>query len=47
REIYEGRILLGRFAKTEDITPVFVFLASKDSDYMTGQVLSVDGGTVL
>jgi len=47
REIYEGRILLGRFAKTEDVTPVFVFLASKDSDYMTGQVLSVDGGTVL
>jgi len=47
REIYEGRILLGRFAKTEDITPVFLFLASKDSDYMTGQVLSVDGGTVL
>ena len=47
RAIYEGRILFGRFAKTEDITPVFVFLASKDSDYMTGQVLSVDGGTVL
>ena len=47
RAIYEGRILLGRFAKTEDVTPVFVFLASKDSDYMTGQVLSVDGGTVL
>lgn len=47
RKIYEDRILLGRFGKTEDITPVFVFLASKDSDYMTGQVLSVDGGTVL
>ena len=47
RQIYEGRILLGRFGRTEDITPVFVFLASKDSDYITGQVLSVDGGTVL
>ena len=47
RKIYEDRILLGRFAKTEDVTPVFVFLAAKDSDYMTGQVLSVDGGTVL
>jgi 3-oxoacyl-[acyl-carrier protein] reductase len=47
RKIYEDRILLGRFARTEDVIPVFVFLASSDSDYMTGQVLSVDGGTVL
>lgn len=47
RKIYEDRILLGRFAKQEDVTPPFVFLASKDSDYITGQILSVDGGTVL
>ncbi|MDP2645291.1 MAG: 3-oxoacyl-ACP reductase family protein [Desulfobacterales bacterium] len=47
REIYEARILLGRFGKTEDVTPAFIFLASSDSDYITGQVLSVDGGTVL
>lgn len=47
RKIYEDRILLGRFAKTEDVTPVFIFFASSDSDYVTGQVLSVDGGTVL
>ena len=47
RKIYEDRILLGQFAKTEDITPAFVFFASRDSDYITGQVLSVDGGTVL
>ncbi len=47
RKIYEDRILLGRFAKLEDVTPFFLFLASRDSDYMTGQVLHVDGGTVL
>jgi len=47
KKIYEDRILLCRFAKTEDITPAFVFLASNDSDYITGQVLIVDGGTVL
>ena len=47
RKIYEDRILLGRFATTGDITPVFVFLASAESDYITGQILSVDGGTVL
>jgi 3-oxoacyl-[acyl-carrier protein] reductase len=44
REIYMNRILLKRFAKAEDITSAFVFLASPDSDYITGQVLCVDGG---
>ena len=43
-EIYMNRILLKRFAKPEDITPAFVFLASNESDYITGQVLPVDGG---
>ena len=43
-EIYMNRILLKRFAKSEDITPAFVFLASNESDYITGQVLPVDGG---
>ncbi|MBI5248491.1 MAG: SDR family oxidoreductase, partial [Desulfomonile tiedjei] len=33
-----------RFGKSEDISPAFVFLASADSDYITGQVLCVDGG---
>ncbi len=43
-EIYMNRILLKRFAKAEDISPAFVFLASNESDYITGQVLCVDGG---
>ncbi len=44
KEIYMNRILLKRFGKSEDISPAFVFLASADSDYITGQVLCVDGG---
>jgi 3-oxoacyl-[acyl-carrier protein] reductase len=44
RDIYMNRILLKRFAEPEDISPAFVFLASRDSDYITGQVLCVDGG---
>ena len=44
KEIYMNRILLKRFAKAEDITPAFVFLASSDSDYISGQLLCVDGG---
>ncbi len=43
-EIYMNRILLKRFAKAEDIGPAFVFLASAESDYVTGQILCVDGG---
>jgi 3-oxoacyl-[acyl-carrier protein] reductase len=44
RDIYMNRILLKKFAAAEDITPAFVFLASPASDYITGQVLCVDGG---
>jgi 3-oxoacyl-[acyl-carrier protein] reductase len=44
REIYMNRILLQRFAEAEDISPAFVFLASDESNYITGQLLSVDGG---
>ena len=44
REIYMNRILLKRFAESDDISPAFVFLASDDSNYITGQLLCVDGG---
>jgi 3-oxoacyl-[acyl-carrier protein] reductase len=43
-EIYMNRILLKRFAEAKDISPAFVFLASDDSNYITGQILCVDGG---
>ena len=39
KEIYMNRILLKRFATADDISPAFVFLASTESDYITGQVL--------
>lgn len=44
REIYMNRILLKRFAEAGDISPAFTFLASDESDYITGQLLCVDGG---
>jgi 3-oxoacyl-[acyl-carrier protein] reductase len=46
KKIYEGRIQLGRFAEPEEIAPAFVFLASSDASYITGQVLGVDGGYI-
>lgn len=38
------RIPLGRFARPEDLEGTFLFLASRASDYVTGQLLLVDGG---
>ncbi|MBC6389067.1 (S)-acetoin forming diacetyl reductase [Lactobacillus kunkeei] len=37
-------IALGRLAESEDIAAGVSFLAGKDSDYMTGQTLILDGG---
>jgi 3-oxoacyl-[acyl-carrier protein] reductase len=44
REIYLRRILLNRYAEPEDVAPAFVFLASEEARYITGQLLCVDGG---
>lgn len=44
KEIYVKRILLNRYAEPEDVSPAFVFFASDDSRYITGQLLCVDGG---
>ena len=41
---YKAGIPLGRFGTADDIANVTLFLASDMSAYVTGQVISVDGG---
>ncbi|UFI05591.1 SDR family oxidoreductase [Roseibium aggregatum] len=46
-EEFSSEILRGRVATPSDITGTTTFLASQESDYMTGQVVMIDGGMTL
>jgi acetoin reductase-like protein len=43
----EANIPLGRVGVPEDISRVVAFLASEESDYMTGQAINVTGGLLM
>jgi 3-oxoacyl-[acyl-carrier protein] reductase len=43
-EEVRGKILLRRFGLVTDVSPAVLFLASKFADYITGEVIRVDGG---
>ena len=47
KEAILAMIPLKRIAKPEEVAGVVRFLASPDADYITGQVLCVDGGMVM
>jgi len=44
RQLCEAFTALGRMASVDDISGVFLFLASEASRYVTGQAIKVDGG---
>ena len=46
KENYLKQIPLGKFGKPEDIANACIFLASSRADYVTGQVLSINGGMI-
>lgn len=43
----ENMILMKRYSYPEDVVGTASFLASADSDYMTGQLIMIDGGMVI
>ena len=47
RENISGQIPLSRLGTPEDVAQLVVFLCADDSDYITGQVVNVDGGMVM
>lgn len=47
RENVTGQIPLKRFGETKDIAEMIAFLASDKADYITGQVIHVDGGMAM
>lgn len=46
-QLAEDMILLGRYSYPDDIVGTASFLASPESDYMTGQLIMIDGGMVI
>jgi NAD(P)-dependent dehydrogenase (short-subunit alcohol dehydrogenase family) len=42
-----AKVAMGRFGEPKDIAPTAVFLASDDSDFVTGQTIGVEGGTTM
>lgn len=43
--LINSRVALGRPGTPEDIAPAVLFLATEDAKYITGTILTVDGGT--
>lgn len=44
---FGSEVPLGRAGQPEEVAPCFVFLASRDSSYMTGQILHPNGGEIV
>lgn len=47
KDKFLGEVPLARWAEPAEVAGTFAFLASSDAQYMTGQVLAVDGGRVM
>lgn len=46
-ESFGGDVPLGRPGQPAELAPAYVFLASQESSYITGEIIGVTGGTPL
>ncbi|MCL4426443.1 MAG: 3-oxoacyl-[acyl-carrier-protein] reductase [Firmicutes bacterium] len=46
-DLMQEKTPLGRLGQTRDVANAYLFLASDEADFITGAVLSVDGGLVI
>ena len=50
-EVYKAEILnripLGRFGRSEDVANAVLYFASDEASFVTGQVLTIDGGMIM
>lgn len=42
-----SKVAMGRFGEPQDIAPTCIFLASDDSNFVTGQTICVEGGAIM
>ncbi len=47
KELYDSSVPMKRVGVPEEVAPCYVFLASDDSSYMSGQILHPNGGEVI
>jgi len=47
KEVILNNVPIKRLGQPEDVAKAVLFLSSSDSDYLTGQVITVDGGMVM
>jgi NAD(P)-dependent dehydrogenase (short-subunit alcohol dehydrogenase family) len=47
KELYDSSVPMKRVGAPEEVAPCYVFLASDDSSYMSGQILHPNGGEVI
>ena len=47
KEYFISRIPAGTFGMPDDVADAVVFLSGQESNYITGQVINVDGGMVM
>ncbi|MGI6454935.1 MAG: SDR family oxidoreductase [bacterium] len=46
-EAFGAKVPMNRAAQPDEVAPAYVYLASRDSSYVTGQIIHVNGGEIV